>query len=46
MQPSDDLPGLYSFAWEKVTCREKPSPQHALPRPEVDQPSSMVPQCP
>ena len=35
IQPSDELPGFYSFAWDKVTCGEKSSPQHALPRPEV-----------
>jgi hypothetical protein len=41
---SDDPPGFYSFAWDKVTSGEKPSPQHALHRPEVYQPSSMIPQ--
>src|SRR5262245_60913422 len=44
IQPSDDLPGFHSFAWDKVPCGAKPSPPHALPRPEVSQPSSMIPQ--
>ena len=44
IQPSSELPGFYAFAWDKVTRGEKSSPQHALPRPEVYQPSSMIPQ--
>src|SRR5262249_46156616 len=34
-QPSDDLPGFYSSAWDKNTCGEKPSPQRAC----------LVPRC-